>query len=69
MIGVNMTYVGTGIIFGNYVQGVTVIASNFTGGYVGIQSNASEAALADLTVSSSQFNCHSNGIVTVKPST
>lgn len=50
-------HVAIGIIYGSYVQGVTVNHDNFTGGGVGIESGASETGvLSLLTVHDSQFN-------------
>ncbi|MBH9645037.1 hypothetical protein [Burkholderia vietnamiensis] len=53
----------TGIVYGTYVQGVTVSQSNFTHVQNGIVSNASESGLDQLTVSNSQFEASSNGIL------
>ncbi|WP_457154640.1 hypothetical protein, partial [Mesorhizobium sp. P5_C1] len=45
-----------GITYGNYVQGVAVANSNFTGGHFGIFSNTSQTGvLAQLSVANSQF--------------
>lgn len=63
----NFTYVGTGLVYGNYVQGVTISQSNFTGGNVGIQAGGSEIQLAQLSVTASQFNVLAYAIFTATP--
>ncbi len=56
---------GTGIVYGQYIQGVAVSNCNFTNGQTGIAANASEAGiLAQLSVINSQFNCTGNLIYT-----
>jgi hypothetical protein len=63
--GCTFNYVGTGILYGAYVQGVTVSQSNFTGsnGY-GINVPVSESGLDQLVVTNSQFNVTGNAIYT-----
>jgi hypothetical protein len=47
-----------GMLYGSYIQGVTVSQSNFTGCEYGIASNSSETGvLSELQVTNSQFNC------------
>jgi hypothetical protein len=54
-----------GILYGSYVQGVTVDQSNFTGVTTGIGSNGSETGvLAQLSVTNSQFAASGNAIIT-----
>jgi len=55
-------YVGIGMYFGDYVQGVTVTNSNFTGDNIGIETSTSNAHQSGLTVIGSQFNCLGYGI-------
>jgi hypothetical protein len=52
----NFNNLATGINYGNYVQGVTVDATNFTGTKNGIVTAASLTGLAQLSVSNSQFS-------------
>lgn len=66
-VGCQFNYIGTGIVYGAYVQGVTVSQCNFVGGSVGIgsPSSASGTVLSELSVVASQFNCASYGIQTI----
>lgn len=52
----------TGIIYGAYVQGVTVAQSNFTGDGYGIHVPANDQIIDQLAVTSSEFNCGLQGI-------
>lgn len=52
-----------GIYYGNFIQGVTVNQSNFTGGNTGIIAPTVATTLDQLTVTNSQFNVTSNGIL------
>jgi len=54
--GCNFSYLQNGLIYGNYIQGVTVNQSNFTGGPVGIISPTSTVGTSQLSVVNSQFN-------------
>ena len=52
-----------GILYGSYVQGITISQSNFTGVGTGISSAASElGVLAQLAITDSQFNTSVNSI-------
>lgn len=55
-IGCNFAWNITGITYGNYVQGVSVVSSNFTGGTYGILASPGLIELDQLVVTSSQFN-------------
>jgi len=60
IIGCTFNYLGYGIEYGSYVQGVTVSNSNFTGGHTGIHTfNGFED---QLSVNGSQFNAEYAGI-------
>lgn len=50
-------YLNVGINYGNFVQGLTVSQSNFTGDNFGISSGSSLSILVQLAVNNSQFNC------------
>jgi hypothetical protein len=54
-----------GLIYGTFVQGVTIDQSNFTGDTNGIISSASETGLAQLTVTNSQIATFGAGIATL----
>ena len=54
-----------GIIYGANSQGVSVAQSNFTGDAYGIYAPADGQSLAQLTVTSSEFNCSLEGIYTL----
>lgn len=56
IVGCNFAWNTTGIQYGNYVQGVSVVSSNFVGGSYGIASQPSLTELDQLTVTASQFN-------------
>jgi len=62
-------FLGTGILYGSYLQGLTVDQSNFSLVGNGIQSNSSETGvLAGLAVTNSQFGLFNNsgvGILTL----
>ena len=62
-IGCTINYVGSGIEYGSYVQGVTVTNCNFVGGNIGIIVDNGATGLDQLTVTNSQFNCLANGIL------
>jgi len=57
-----LQYLAAGIYYGDYVQGVAVSNSNFTGSQIGIFAPGSETGLDQLYVGGSQFNCASDGI-------
>jgi nitrous oxidase accessory protein NosD len=61
--GSNFNYLGTGIVYGSAVQGLTVAQSNFTGDAYGILVAAGGSGLDQLAVSGSQFNCQNEGIL------
>ena len=57
----NLVY---GILYGSYVQGVTVDQTNFTGIQIGINvPNSGTGNLTQLSVTNSQFNCSAFGVV------
>lgn len=56
--GCSFNLLNAGILYGSYIQGVTVSQSNFTGGTYGILTNPSETGvLSELQIVDSQFNC------------
>lgn len=57
-------YIGTGILYGNYAQGIIVMNSEFVGGTFGIHSPASETGLDQLTIIGSNFNVSTIPIIT-----
>lgn len=57
---------GSGILYGSWVQGVQVTNCNFTGCFYGIYAPASAVNLVQLCVSNSQFNCQ-GGILAGAP--
>jgi hypothetical protein len=59
----NFTYLGSGIVYGSQVQGLSVAQSNFTGDAYGILVAASGSGLDQLAVAGSQFNCQNEGIL------
>ncbi|NUY33306.1 hypothetical protein F0160_22740 [Paraburkholderia sp. JPY303] len=63
------TFNGTnyGITYGQYIQGVTVVNSNFNGNQNGIYSPPGGDGEDQLTVLSSQFNAAQNGILLQSP--
>jgi len=60
--GCTFNYINIGIEYAQWVQGVTVAQSNFTGGVDGILTPASQAGLDELLVYGNQFNVSGNGI-------
>jgi len=63
----DFNWLNTGLLYGSYVQGITVDQGNFTGNISGIKSAVGETGvLAQLGVSNSQFGIFQagNGIVT-----
>lgn len=62
VFGCTFNLVGTGIEYGNYVQGMTVANTNFTGCFNGIGCPPPGVGLFQLAVTSCQFNCQ-NGVV------
>ncbi len=61
--GVSANTAAIGVVYGDWVQGVTFDACNFTGCAVGIQTPTSPAGTPDqLSVINSQFNCTSIGV-------
>lgn len=56
VIGCNFAWNNVGIDYGNYVQGLSVTTSNFTGGTYGISNQPGLTELDQLTVTASQFN-------------
>lgn len=61
VFGCTFNLCGTGISYGNYVQGMTVANTNFTGCFVGIGCPPPGVGLFQLAVTSCQFNCQ-NGL-------
>jgi hypothetical protein len=57
LTGCTLNYLNAGIEYGDYVQGVSVTGSNFTGCKVGIDAAPGLTGLDQLSVSTSQFNC------------
>jgi hypothetical protein len=55
-------YMGTGIEYGNLVQGLIVSNCNFTGCNFGINVVTGSAGNSELSVTNSQFNCATAGI-------
>lgn len=49
--------VNVGINYGNWVQGMSIAQSNFTGNAIGVAVNAGITGLDQLAVAGSQFNC------------
>jgi hypothetical protein len=62
--GCTFNYLGIGLYYAAYVQGVTVNQSNFTGDTNGIVVPTGQAGLDQLSVTNSQFNTYNNGILT-----
>ncbi|PRE20291.1 hypothetical protein C6P78_03595 [Burkholderia multivorans] len=62
IIGSVIQYVGTGLIYGNYIQGVSVAQTNFTGDNYGIVVQTPAQGQDQLTITGSQFNCKTTGI-------
>jgi hypothetical protein len=62
IIGCTFDTLNVGFNYGNYVQGVTINQSNFTGCGTGIFCASSLAGLDELIVSNSQFECYTNAI-------
>jgi hypothetical protein len=62
--GCTFNYLGVGIYYAAYVQGVTVNQSNFSGDTDGIVVPSGQAGLDQLNVTNSQFNTYNNGILT-----
>jgi hypothetical protein len=60
--GASFDYLQKGIVYGDYVQGLTVTQSNFTGDTYGIFVPANLQNLDQLAVSDSQFNCALAGV-------
>ncbi len=60
--GASFDYLQAGIVYGNYVQGLTVAQSNFTGDTYGIFVPPNRQNLDQLAVSDSQFNCALAGV-------
>jgi hypothetical protein len=60
-IGSTFNYLDKGIVYGTYIQGVTVVSSNFTGGNYGIYWG-SGTGTQELVVNASQFNNVITGI-------
>jgi len=57
-------YLTAGIEYGDYVQGVTITACNFTGCLLGVDAGSDLTGLDQLSVSNSQFNCEVAAIST-----
>lgn len=60
--GSTFNFLNVGIDYGDYVQGLTVSQSNFTGDNVGIRTVAGLHILVQLSVNNSQFNCFNTAI-------
>jgi hypothetical protein len=56
-------FLSTGVIYGNYIQGVTVFNSQFTGTVTGIYNGTGETNLDQLTVIGCQFSASGNSIL------
>lgn len=52
----------TGIVYGNYVQGMSVAQTQFTGDAYGIWTPSNLSGLDQLVVTGSQFNCTNEGV-------
>ncbi|WP_155640647.1 beta strand repeat-containing protein [Burkholderia pseudomultivorans] len=61
-VGNIIQYVGTGLVYSNYVQGVTIAQTNFTGDNFGVFVNTPAQGQDQLTITGSQFNCANIGI-------
>jgi len=55
-------FLGIGINYGTYIQGLQITLCNFTGGVTAIYAPASETGLDQLSISNSQFNTYGNTI-------
>jgi pectate lyase-like protein len=55
--GCTFNYLNAGVEYGDYVQGVSITAGNFTGCMVGVDAVAGLTGLDQLSISASQFNC------------
>lgn len=62
VIGSVINYVGIGLNYGTYTQGVSVANTNFVGDNYGISASSGETALDQLSVTGSQFNCGTTDI-------
>ena len=62
LVNVNFNYLGTGFVYGNYVQGVAIANSNFNGGVQGIITASGITGAAELSVVNSQFGDSLYGI-------
>jgi hypothetical protein len=56
VVSCNFAWNDVGIDYGNFVQGLSVVSSNFTGGNFGISNQPGLTELDQLTVTASQFN-------------
>lgn len=63
LYGCVLQYVGTGLYYGNNVEGVTVTATNFTGDATGITVPGPSGAQSGLSITMSQFNSNVNAIL------
>lgn len=61
--GCTFNFIGIGIQYAQWIQGVTVSQSNFTGGTQGIVVPASQPGLDELLVWGNQFNVTGNGVL------
>ena len=62
-LGCLFNYLGNGVIYGDYIQGVTLNQCNFTGGGNGVTSLAGEAGLLDqMSMTGCQVNVASGGV-------
>jgi hypothetical protein len=61
--GCTFNYIGTGIEYAQWIQGVTVAQCNLTGGTNGIFTPGSQPGLDELLVYGNQFNCSGNGVL------
>ena len=55
-------FLGIGINYGTYIQGLQITLCNFTGGVNGIYADVGETGLDQLSISNSQFNTFGNQI-------
>ena len=56
LVGVQLNFCTDGLRYGNFVQGVQIVASNFTGNYRGIFVKSGQVGNDQLAVMGSQFN-------------
>jgi hypothetical protein len=62
-----LDFMGEGLLYGSFIQGVQITTSNFTGNNVGIFANTGEVGLDELAIGASQFNSTSSDITFDSP--